>query len=200
MRRFITCCALAALLAAGSPAFADGHERDTLIGTNLAAPLFGVYSATFQQLVRNDLSIFVRPVFYYPSWSLLWQGDRALVPEGWSYWELYADIGANYYPQNNAPEGFFAGLGLAPGYLYLMNDRDKEAPGFRLGIVTQIGYQFMLGPVAVAPRGSMTYRMPFADLDRVGGSEVQVPLRNHNIERVVRGFQLDFGLDLAIAF
>lgn len=199
MRRYLTCCALAALLAAGSPAFADGHERDTLIGTNLAAPLFGVYSATFQQLVRNDLSIFVRPVFYYPPWSLLWQGERALVPKGWSYWELYAELGANYYPQNNAPEGFFAGLGLAPGYLYLKDDRETEAPGFRLGIVTQIGYQFMLGPVAVAPRGSMTYRMPFADLDRFD-NKVRAPLGNRTIEQIVRGFQLDFGLDLAIAF
>lgn len=197
MRRFITCSVLAVLLAAGSPAFADGHDRDTLIGANLAAPLFGVYSATFQQLVRNDLSIFVRPVFYEPRWGVVWQAERALVPEDWEYWELYADLGANYYPQNNAPEGFFAGLGLAPGYLHLKDGAATEAPGFRLGIVTQLGYQFVWGPVAVAPRGSMVYRMPFADLDSLDDG----PLNNPNtIEEVVRGFQLDFGLDLAIAF
>ena len=197
MRRLIPCSALAVLLAAASPAVAQIDERDTLIGANLASPLFGAYSVSFQQLVRNDLSIFVRPVYYRPRWSLLWQGDRSLVPADWTYYEIYADLGANYYPQNTAPEGFFAGLGVAPGYLYLQDHAKQEAPGFRLAIVTQIGYQLVWGPVAVAPRGSMVYRMPFAPLDSL---EDGVLRNDTRIETVVSGFQLEFGLDVAIAF
>lgn len=195
MRRLILRGALAVALLAAGPAFAEIDERDTLIGVNAAAPLFGFYSATFQQLVRNDLGIFVRPVFYSPPLSLVWRDARALVPEEWNYWELYADLGVNYYPQNDAPQGFFAGLGLAPGYLYLQDHEDIEAPGFRLAVVTQIGYQFVWGPVAVTPRGSMVYRMPFAELDSLDDAKVE-----GGIDRVVRGFQLGFGLDLAIAF
>ena len=199
MRRLILRSALAvALLGAGS-AFAETHERDTLIGVDAAAPLFGVYSASFQQLVRNDLGIFVRPVFYSPAWSLIWRDDRALVPDTWTYWELYADLGANYYPQNDAPRGFFAGLGLAPGYLFLEDHDETEAPGFRLAVVTQIGYQFVWGPVAVTPRGSMVYRMPFADLEPLDDAAQGSVLEN-GIRPVVSGFQLGFGLDLAIAF
>lgn len=195
MRRLIPCGALAVALLAAGPAFAEIDERDTLIGVNAAAPLFGFYSATFQQLVRNDLGIFVRPVFYYPAWSLVWRDARALVPDKWNYWELYADLGVNYYPQNDAPQGFFAGLGMAPGYLYLQDHVKNEAPGFRLAVVTQIGYQFVWGPVAVTPRGSMVYRMPFADLDSLDDAGPE-----GGIDRVVSGFQLGFGLDLAIAF
>ena len=199
MRRLILRSALAVALLGAGPAFAETHERDTLIGVDAAAPLFGVYSASFQQLVRNDLGIFVRPVFYSPAWSLIWRDDRALVPDTWTYWELYADLGANYYPQNDAPRGFFAGLGLAPGYLFLQDHDKTEAPGFRLAVVTQIGYQFVWGPVAVTPRGSMVYRMPFADLEPLD-DDAQGSVLENGIRPVVSGFQLGFGLDLAIAF
>lgn len=199
MRRLILRSVLAVTLLGAGPAFAETHERDTLIGVDAAAPLFGVYSASFQQLVRNDLGIFVRPVFYSPPWSLIWRDERALVPDKWTYWELYADLGANYYPQNDAPRGFFAGLGLAPGYLFLKDHNETEAAGFRLAVVTQIGYQFVWGPVAVTPRGSMVYRMPFADLEPLDDAAQGSVLQN-GIRPVVSGFQLGFGLDLAIAF
>lgn len=195
MRRLFLGSALAVTLLAAGPAFAEIDERDTLIGVNAAAPVLGFYSASFQQLVRNDLGIFVRPVFYSPPWSLVWRDERALVPEKWTYWELYADLGVNYYPQNEAPQGFFAGLGLAPGYLFLEDHVKNQAPGFRLAVVTQIGYQFVWGPVAVTPRGSMVYRMPFADLDSLDDAALE-----RGIDPVVSGFQLGFGLDLAIAF
>lgn len=199
MRRLILRSALAVALLGAGPAFAETHERDTLIGVDAAAPLFGFYSASFQQLVRNDLGIFVRPVFYSPPLSLIWRDERALVPDTWTYWELYADLGANYYPQNDAPRGFFAGLGLAPGYLFLQDHDETEAAGFRLAVVTQIGYQFVWGPVAVTPRGSMVYRMPFADLEPLD-DDAQGSVLENGIRPVVSGFQLGFGLDLAIAF
>ena len=187
---------LAMLPAAVTLTFAQSDERDTLIGINVASPVLGFYSGSFQQVIRNDLSIFARPVYYSPSWSLLWQGDRELVPASWTYWALYADLGANYYPQDNAPEGFFAGLGVAPGYLVLKDHQDTEVSGFRLALVTQIGYQFVWGPVAVTPRGNMGYRWVFADFE----SLEQDVLKNGSIKKVVEGYELEFGLDLAIAF
>ena len=198
MRRrvlFITVITAAVLLTGVHPAFAQTDERDTLIGVDLGGPLFGIYSGAFQQLLQNDLSIFVRGVYFNPQWSVVY---RDLVPETWTYWSVDVEIGANYYPQDSAPEGFFAGVGVAPGYLFLRDSINEEVTGFRIGVVTQIGYQVLLGPIALAPRLGMGHQWVFAELDLL---DDDADIQNENgIAGVVTGFMLSAGLDVSIAF
>ena len=208
MRRRFFFISLAALLAGVSPAFAQsdadagvagGHhlahaERDTLLGVNLAGPLFGIYSGSFQQLLQNDLSIFVRGTYFDQRWEVV---DLVRLPEEWTYWSVDAELGANYYPQDIAPTGFYAGVGVAPSYLFLRDQDGNEAAGFRMGMVTQVGYQFVWGPVAVGPRGSMGYHWLVAELSALQDRDVQ---HENGIEGIVSGFWLGVGLDLSVAF
>jgi hypothetical protein len=65
-------------------------------------------------------------VYFDSKWSVLY---RDLMPERWSGG---GEIGANYYPQNSAPEGFFAGVGFASDYLFL-REAGSTTPDHRLG-------------------------------------------------------------------
>ena len=177
-----------------STGFAQSDERETLIGVDIAGPLFGVYSGTFQQLLQNDLSIFVRGVYFDPKWGLVY---RELVPESWTYRTVDVEIGANYYPQNSALSGFFAGVGAAPGYLFLRDHENKVVAGFRIGVVTQLGYRFVWGPIAVGPRVGMGYQWELAELE--GLAEHPDIQHEQGIEGVVSGFSLGVGLDISIA-
>ena len=195
MRRRLFFISLTALLAGLSPAFAQSDERDTLLGVNLAGPLFGIYSGSFQQLLQNDLSIFVRGTYFDPKWGVLYQD---LVPEERTYWSADGEIGFNYYPQDSAPSAFYAGLGVSPGYLFLRDQAGKEAAGFSIGVVTQVGYQFVWGPIAVGPRASMGYQWVLAEL---GDLDMEATLKHEiGIRGAVSGFWLGAGLDLSIAF
>ena len=194
MQRRVLYLSLAVLLAAVSPAFAQSDERDTLLGVNLAGPLFGVYSGSFQQLLQNDLSIFVRGRYFDQRWNVV---DLVRLPEEWTYWTVDAEIGANYYPQDMAPSGFYAGLGVAPSYLFLRDSEGNEAAGLRLGVVTQVGYQFVWGPVAVGPRASMGHQWVLAGLSALEDDDVE---HESGIKGVVSGFWLGVGLDLSVAF
>ena len=194
MQRRVLYLSLAVLLAAVSPAFAQSDERDTLLGVNLAGPLFGVYSGSFQQLLQNDLSIFVRGRYFDQRWNVV---DLVRLPEEWTYWTVDAEIGANYYPQDMAPSGFYAGVGVAPSYLFLRDRFGTEAAGLRLGVVTQVGYQFVWGPVAVGPRASMGHQWVLAGLSALEDDDVE---HESGIKGVVSGFWLGVGLDLSVAF
>lgn len=195
MRQSVLLITVAGLLTGVSVAFAQSDERETLIGVNIGGPVFGVYSGTVQQLLQNDLSIFVRGGYFDPKWSVVY---RDLVPETWMYWTVGVEIGANYYPQNSALSGFFAGVGVAPSYLFLRDHEGKEAAGFRIGAVTQLGYRFVWGPIAVAPRVSMGYQWELAELE--GLAEHPDIQHEQGIEGVVSGFTLGAGLDISIAF
>lgn len=195
MRRralFSSLITVAVLLTGIGPAFAQSDERDTLIGVDAVGPLFGMYGGTFQQLLQNDLSIFVRGAYFDPKWGVLY---RYLVPEDFTYWSADAEIGFNYYPQDSAPSAFFAGLGVVPGYLFLRDQSDKEAAGFRIGVVTRVGYQFVWGPIVVGPRASMGYQWVPAEL-----GDLRKVRNETGIRGTVSGFWLGVGLDLSIAF
>lgn len=194
MQRRIIYLSLAVLLAGVSPAIAQSDERDTLLGVNVAGPLFGVYSGSFQQLLQNDLSIFVRGTYFDQRWNVV---DLVRLPEDWTYWTADAEIGANYYPQDSAPSGFYAGVGVSPSYLFLRDTFGNEAAGLRLGVVTQVGYQFVWGPVAVGPRASMGHYWVLAGLSALKDADVQ---NEAGIRGVVSGFWLGVGLDLSVAF
>ena len=194
MRRsvlFITTAVLLAVLA--SPAFSQTDDRDSLVGINPVGPLFGVYSGSFEQVVDYHLSVYVRAAYFDPSLSVL---ASDLLPETWEYWYLNGELGANYYPEGTAPAGFFAGVGVAPGYFLLNDAADVEVTGFQFGVVTQLGYQVLWGPVAIAPRVIMGHRWVFGDLVGIDDSG----LKERKIEGVVSGFSLGVGLDVSIAF
>ena len=194
MQRRILYLSLAVLLVGVSPAIAQSDERDTLLGVNVAGPLFGVYSGSFQQLLQNDLSIFVRGTYFDQRWNAV---DLVRLPEDWTYWTADVEIGANYYPQDSAPSGFYAGVGVSPSYLFLRDEPGNEAAGLRLGVVTQVGYQFVWGPVAVGPRASMGHYWVLAGLSALEDADVQ---NEAGIRGVVSGFWLGVGLDLSVAF
>ena len=88
-------------------------------------------------------------------------------------------------------------MGASPSYLSLRDASGNQAQGLRLGVVTQVGYQFVWGPIAVAPRASMGHHWLLAELPAL--NDADVPHEN-GIEGVVSGFWLGIGLDLAIAF
>ena len=194
MQRRILYLSLAVLLAGVSPAFAQSDERDTLLGVDLAGPLFGIYSGSFQQLLQNDLSIFVRGRYFDQRWNVV---DLVRLPEDWTYWTVDAEIGANYYPQDSAPSGFYAGVGVSPSYLFLRDKSGNEAQGLRLGVVTQVGYQFVWGPIAVGPRAGMGHQWVLAGLSALEDADVE---NENGIKGVVSGFWLGVGLDLSVAF
>ena len=194
MQRRVLYLSLAVLLAGVSPAFAQSDERDTLLGVNLSGPLFGIYSGSFQQLLQNDLSIFVRGTYFDQRWNVV---DLVRLPEEWTYWTVDAEIGANYYPQDSAPNGFYAGVGVSPSYLFLRDKLGNEAAGLRLGVITQVGYQFVWGPIAVGPRASMGHQWVLAELAALEDDDVE---NDAGIKGVVSGFWLGVGLDLSLAF
>ena len=192
MQRRILYLSLAVLLAGASPALAQSDERDTLLGVNLAGPLFGIYSGSFQQLLQNDLSIFIRGTYFDQRWNVV---DLVRLPEEWTYWTVEAEIGANYYPQDSAPSGFYAGVGVSPSYLFLRDKSGNEAAGLRLGVVTQVGYQFVWGPIAVGPRASMGHQWILAELSALDDAAIE---NENGIKGVVSGFWLGVGLDLSL--
>ena len=194
MQRRILYLSVAVLLAGVSPAFAQPDERDTLLGVDLAGPLFGIYSGSFQQLLQNDLGIFVRGTYFDQRWNVV---DLVSLPEEWTYWTVDAEIGANYYPQDDAPSGFYAGLGVSPSYLFLRDKSGNEAAGMRLGVITQVGYHFVLGPIVVGPRASMGHQWVLAGLSALEDADVE---NDNGIKGVVSGFWLGVGLDLSLAF
>ena len=194
MRRRLLLLCLALLLAGASPAFVQSNERDTLLGLILAGPLFGVYGGSIQQLLQNDLGIFVRGKYFDQRWNVL---NLVPLPEEWTYWTVDAEVGANYFPQDSAPSGFFAGLGVSPGYLFLRDKLGNEAVGLRLGVVTQVGYQFVWGPIALGPRASMGHQWVLAELAALEDDDVP---NENGIKGVVSGFWLGVGLDLSVAF
>ena len=98
-----------------SPAFAQFSDRDTLIGIDVGGPVFGIYSGSFEQVLLDDVSIYFRGGYENPEYSLWF---RESINEAWDVWSVEGQIGANYYPQNLAPEGLFVGIALRPSYVF----------------------------------------------------------------------------------
>ena len=171
-----------------SPAVAQFEDRDTLIGIDVGGPVFGIYSGSFEQVLLDDVSIYLRGGWQNPAYSLLFQES---VDAAWDVWSIDAQIGANYYPQNLAPEGFFAGLGLRPAYASV-SDGETTAETFSLGFITQMGYRLVIGPVVFGPYGKMAYAWPFNEPPAFGGEEF--------LSNFGTGFLLSAGIDVSIAF
>ena len=189
MQRSRLCAVVLVLLAlVVSPAFAQFSDRDTLIGIDVGGPVFGIYSGSFEQVLLDDVSIYVRGGYENPEYSLLY---RESIEEGWDLWSIDGQIGANYYPQNLAPEGLYAGVGLRPAFVRV-SDGTTEAETFTLGFTTQLGYRLVIGSVVVGPYGRMAYAWAFDSLPAFGGEET--------LSRFGSGFLLSAGIDVNIAF
>ena len=189
MQRSRLCAVLVVLLAlVVSPLFAQFEDRDTLIGIDVGGPVFGIYSGSFEQVLLDDISIYVRGGYENPEYSLLY---RESINEEWDLWSIDGQIGANYYPQNLAPEGAYVGVGVRPAFVRV-SDGDTEAETFTLGFTTQLGYRFVIGPVVFGPYGRMAYAWAFKPLPDFGDEET--------LSGFGSGFLLSAGIDVSIAF
>ena len=186
-------CAVALVLLAfiASPAFAQFSDRDTLIGIDVGGPVFGIYSGSFEQVLLDDVSIYFRGGYENPEYSLWF---RESINEAWDVWSVEGQIGANYYPQNLAPEGLFVGIALRPSYVSA-SDGDNEADTFTFGFMTQLGYRFVIGSVVVGPYGRFGYAWPFNELTGLTGDD-----GDQTLGRFGSGFLLRAGIDVSIAF
>ncbi|MDE0025929.1 MAG: hypothetical protein OXP69_16070 [Spirochaetaceae bacterium] len=189
MQRSRLCAVLIVLLAVVvSPLFAQFEDRDTLIGLDVGGPVFGIYSGSFEQVLLDDISIYVRGGYENPEYSLLY---RESINEEWDLWSIDGQIGANYYPQNLAPEGAYVGVGVRPAFVRV-SDGDTEEETFTLGFTTQLGYRFVIGPVVFGPYGRMAYAWAFNPLPDFGDEEI--------LSGFGSGFLLSAGIDVSIAF
>ena len=191
MQRSRLCAVLIVALAfVVSPLFAQFEDRDTLIGIDAGGPVFGIYSGSFEQVLLDDVSIYVRGGYENPAYSLLYQES---MKEGWEAWSVDAHFGANYYPQNLAPEGFYAGIGLRPAFVKA-SDGTTEAETFTLGFTTQLGYRFVIGSVVIGPYGKMAHAWAFDPLPEFSGDYEEF------LRQFGSGFLLSAGIDVIIAF
>lgn len=189
MHRSRLCAVIVVLLTlAVSPAFAQFPDRDTLIGIDVGGPVFGVYSGSFEQVLLDDVSIYLRGGWENPEYSLLF---RESINEGWDVWSLDAQIGANYYPENLAPEGLLAGVALRSAYVSV-NDGKTDAQTFTLGFSTQLGYRLAFGSFVVGPYAKMAFAWAFDELPDFDGEEF--------LSGFGSGFLLSAGIDVNIAF
>ena len=192
MQRSRLCAVLIVLLAfVVSPLFAQSPGRDTLIGIDVGGPVFGMYSGSFEQVLLDDVSIYVRGGYENPKYSL-WFAES--INEAWEVWSIEGQVGANYYPQNVAPQGAFVGIALRPAYVYA-SDGENEADTFTLGFMTQLGYRLVFDSVVVGPYGRFGYAWRFNELTGLDGDDSDETLANYGF-----GFILRAGIDVIIAF
>ena len=178
-----------------SPAFAQFSDRDTLIGIDVGGPVFGIYSGSFEQVLLDDVSIYFRGGYENPEYSL-WFSES--INEAWDVWSVEGQIGANYYPQNLAPEGLFVGIALRPSYVFAKDGAGagaNKAETFTLGFMTQLGYRFVIGPVVLGPYGRFGYAWAFKELTGLTGDD-----GDQTLGRFGSGFLIRAGIDVSIAF
>lgn len=173
-----------------SPLFAQFEDRDTLIGIDVGGPVFGIYSGSFEQVLLDDVSIYVRAGYENPEYSLLY-GES--MKEGWQAWSVDLHLGANYYPQNLAPEGLLAGIGVRPAFVRA-SDGKMEKETFTLGFTTQLGYRFVIGSVVFGPYGKVAHAWAFDPLPEFSGDD------DGFLSRFGSGFLVSAGIDVSIAF
>ena len=176
-----------------SPAFAQFADRDTLIRIDAGGPVFGIYAGSFEQVLLDDVSVYVRAGYVNPEYSLLFN-EPIRENAGWEAWSIRGQIGANYYPQNLAPEGLFAGVALAPGYVTVSDGKNPAQTTFTLGFDSQLGYRFVFGSFAIAPHGKIGYFWPFQVPEGLDDDDDKT-LGNFGIR-----FRIRAGIDVGIAF
>lgn len=205
---------LAALAAA--PGFAQmAEDKTTVIGVDLLNPFVGRFSASFEQVLDGDLTLFAIPTYYNVK-AAIFSGLPAaseIKPDHFHVWSVTVAAGANYYVNGVAPTGVFVGAWLAPGYGYaryvesavkVEGGKSIEGTGTVLiGAGAHVGYRVIWGPVALTPRIGVSYQIAFASFDGYRGHNERNPGDNTLrpiMENVVSGLRFPWSIELAIAF
>ncbi len=190
------------------------EDKSAVVGLNVLGPVTGTYSASFEQAIDDDLSIFVRPVYFNPKIGIFdaLASHHCLTPpkagcidrEDWDLWVLSVAAGANYFLDSLSPMGVFAGAWLQPGYGWSSfkgtaldptgEGKHVEVPTVILGAGAHVGYRLIWGPVAVTPRVGISYQ--FA-LGEVSGFD---PRMKNLVDSVNTGLRFPWGIDVGIAF
>jgi hypothetical protein len=200
---------------AATPAFGQTTEdQTTVVGLNLLGPVVGLYSGSFEQAIDDDLSIFVRPVYFNPKIGVFdalashhcspQRKEDCIEREDWDLWVLSVAAGANYFLDSLSPTGVFAGAWLQPGYgwssfkgtaLDPTGERKQvEVPTVILGAGAHVGYRLIWGPVAVTPRVGISYQLA---LSPVAGFHT---VMKNLVDSVNTGLRFPWGIDIGIAF
>ena len=198
-----------------APAFGQTTEdQTTVVGLNVLGPVTGIYSASFEQAIDDDLSIFVRPSYFNPTIGIFdaLANDHCATPlkpncikrDDWNLWVLSVAAGANYFLDGLSPTGVFAGAWLQPGYgsssfketaLDPKGDRKPvEVSTVILGAGAHVGYRLVWGPVAVTPRVGISYQLA---LSEVSGFDSKM---KNLVDSVKTGLRFPLGIDIGIAF
>lgn len=200
---------------AATPAFGQtAEDQTTVVGLNVLGPVTGIYSASFEQAIDDDLSIFVRPSYFNPKigiFDALASHHCSTPPKSgcierddWDLWVLSVAAGANYFLDGLSPTGVFAGVWLQPGYgtssfevtaLDPKGDRKPiEVPTVILGAGAHVGYRLIWGPVTVTPRVGISYQLA---LNEVSGFDSRM---KNLADSVNTGLRFPWGIDVGIAF
>lgn len=195
--------ALGMLVAA--PSFAQtAEDKTTVIGLNLLGPMVGLYSGSFEQVLDDDLSIFVIPAYYNVKAAIFTALPASMGIEAKDYdvWSVSIAAGANYYVNGVSPTGVFAGAWLSPGYAFarfqdtaLPKAGTKQESGtVLLGAGAHVGYRVIWGPVALTPRVGVSYQLAFTPF-----SGFHTKMENV-VANVNSGLRFPWSIELAIAF
>ena len=203
LTRLVVLVVFAVALAA-APAVAEEHDsaqRASLVQVYPLGPLVGVYTASFETVLADQLTLVLLPAYHNPQFALLRTladdiyGVKGLEHDEYDAWRLSLDVGLNYFPGGLAPRGIFLGGALAVGFLTVSDERESPAATDSTviaGVTLHLGHRWIWGSVSIAPRASLGYIFGFEQFDDVIGEQ---KLRDYG-----RGIDWDVGVELAIAF
>ncbi len=163
-------------------------------------PLVGLYSASFEQVLSDESSIFVRTIYHNPQWALFRDladylyGVEGLRHEAYAAWRVKAIVGVSYFLGRAAPEGLFLGGGVALGYVAVRDDMTSPkqvAESLLVGGAVHAGYRLILGSIAISPRAELGGLFAFDDFRNIDEAR---------LKEFGRGLDWDVGVDLAITF
>ena len=189
---------------AAAPAVAEEHDsaqHDSLVQVYPLGPLVGVYTASFETVLADELSLVLLPAYHNPQFALLRNladdlyGVKGLEHDEYDAWRLSFDVGLNYFPGGQAPRGIFLGGALAVGFLTVSDERESPAATDSTviaGASLHLGHRWIWGNVSIAPRASLGFIFGFEQFDDSIGEQ---KLRDYG-----RGIDWDLGVELAIAF
>ena len=196
MRKFMVVAVV--VIAAAAPAFAQ--EEKSLIQVYPLGPLVGLYTVSFEQVIGDSLGLAWRPSYHNPQWALLRNiadniyGVEGLKHNDYNAWRLGLTMSVNYFIGERAPKGFFMGGGATVGYLTVADERenpDVTESTFLLGGSVHLGYRWLLGSIAIAPRASLGGLFGLDDFDA---------LDDQRLQEYGRGLDWELGVDLAYTF
>ena len=193
--------ALGMLVAA--PSFAQtAEDKTTVIGLNLLGPMVGLYSGSFEQVLDDDLSIFVIPAYYNAKFGIfnpLPPASTGIVRDDYDVWSVSIAAGANYYVNGVSPTGVFAGAWLSPGYASARFEgtaskgAKRDSGTVLIGAGAHVGYRVIWGPVALTPRVGVSYQLAFTPFEGF------VTKMNNVVANVNSGLRFPWSIELAIA-